>query len=79
LFIRVATLVASTEICMFISFLKEGVDGVGIEPTTVGAKSPPTVEAVLALADTLVAYVMETPEQTVKKDLFDMPNDVEVE
>jgi len=46
---------------------------------TVGAKSPPTVEAVLALADTLVAYVMETPEQTVKKDLFDMPNDVEVE
>jgi hypothetical protein len=45
---------------------------------TVGAKSPPTVEAVLALADTLVAYVMETPEQTVQGDLFKMENDVEV-
>jgi len=45
---------------------------------TVGAKSPPTTEAVLALADTLVAYVMETPEAVVKKDLFDMPDDVEV-
>ena len=45
---------------------------------TVGAKSPPTVEAILALADTLVAYVMETPEAVVKKDLFDMPDDVEV-
>ena len=46
---------------------------------TVGAKSPPTIASVLALADSLVAYVMETPEQVVKKDLFDMPNDVEVE
>ena len=46
---------------------------------TVGAKSPPTVEAVLALADTLVAYVMETPEQTIQGDLFKMENDVEVE
>jgi len=46
---------------------------------TVGAKSPPSTEAVLALADTLVAYVMETPEAVVKKDLFDMPDDVEVE
>lgn len=45
---------------------------------TVGAKSPPTVEAVLALADSLVAYVMETPEQTVQGDLFKMENDVEV-
>jgi hypothetical protein len=45
---------------------------------TVGAKSPPTVEAVLALADTLVAYVMETPEQVVQGDLFKMENDVEV-
>lgn len=46
---------------------------------TVGAKSPPATEAVLALADALVAYVMETPEQAVKGDVFDMPNDVEVE
>ena len=45
---------------------------------TVGAKSPPATEAVLALADALVAYVMETPEQAVKGDVFDMPNDVEV-
>jgi hypothetical protein len=45
---------------------------------TVGAKSPPTVEAVLALADTLVAYVMETPEAVAKQDLFKMDNDVEV-
>lgn len=46
---------------------------------TVGAKSPPTIASVLALADSLVAYVMETPEQVVKQDLFNMPNDVEVE
>jgi hypothetical protein len=45
---------------------------------TVGAKSPPATEAVLALADTLVAYVMETPEQVVQGDLFKMENDVEV-
>jgi len=45
---------------------------------TVGAKSPPATETVLALADALVAYVMETPEAVVKKDLFDMPDDVEV-
>jgi len=37
------------------------------------------VEDVISLAESYYSWVMETPEQTVKKDLFDMPNDVEVE
>ena len=46
---------------------------------TVGAKSPPAIEAVLALANQLVAYVMETPEEAVKQDLMTTGNDMEVE
>jgi hypothetical protein len=45
----------------------------------VGAKHPPTFDAVAALADQFFAYVMQTPEAEAKKDVFSLPNDIEVE
>lgn len=46
---------------------------------TVGAKSPPTFEAVASLADQMFAYVMQSPEAEAKQDVFNLPNDFEVE
>ena len=46
-----------------------------IETLSIGAKSPPTKEAVLALAQYYTDWVFGVPAQ---KDLFDTPNDLEV-
>ena len=41
----------------------------------VGAKSAPTSDAVLQLADVFFQWVMQDPEKTVKQDLVNIPND----
>ena len=50
-----------------------------VDTLTAGAKSPPTSEAILALAQTYYDWVMQSPEAAVKQDMFDIPNDLEVE
>jgi len=46
-----------------------------ISMLTPGAKSPLKVSEVVDIADELFAWVMQSPEQSVKQDLFDVPND----
>ena len=46
-----------------------------ISMLTPGAKSPLKVSEVIDIADELFAWVMQSPEQSVKQDLFDVPND----
>lgn len=41
----------------------------------VGAKSAPTSDAVLQLADVFFQWVMQDPEKAVKQDLVNIPND----
>lgn len=50
-----------------------------ISMLTPGAKSPLKVSEVIDIADELFAWVMQSPEQAVKQDMFDVPNDIEVE
>lgn len=59
--------------------VKQSSIGSAIELLSVGAKSPPTVDAVLDTAQKFYSWVMASPEQEVKQDVFDMPNDMEVE
>lgn len=58
--------------------VKQSSIGSAIELLSVGAKSPPTVEAILDTAQKFYSWVMSSPEQEVKQDVFDMPNDMEV-
>ena len=50
-----------------------------ISMLTPGAKSPLKVSEVLGIADELFSWVMQNPEAVVKQDLFELPNDMEVE
>ena len=50
-----------------------------VDTLTAGAKSAPTSDAVLALAQTYYNWVMQDPTAAVATDVFDMPNDMEVE
>lgn len=50
-----------------------------VDTLTAGAKSAPTSDAVLALAQTYYNWVMQDPAAAVATDVFDMPNDMEVE
>lgn len=43
---------------------------------SVGAKVPPSAKEVISYADQLVHYVLDLPG---KKDVFDLPNDLEVQ
>lgn len=43
---------------------------------SVGAKSPPSAKDVISYADQLVHYVLDLPG---KKDVFDLPDDLEVQ
>ena len=58
--------------------VKQSSIGSAIELLSIGAKSPPTVDAVLDTAQKFYSWVMSSPEQEVKQDVFDMPNDMEV-
>ena len=44
-----------------------------------GAKSPIKLSEVTDVADELFAWVMQDPNAVAKQDVFDMPNDMEVE
>jgi len=46
---------------------------------SVGAKSALKASDVIAVAEEYYAWVMQSPEQVAKADVFDMPNDMEVE
>lgn len=46
-----------------------------VDTLTAGAKSAPTSDAVLALAQQYYNWVVQSPEQAVASDLFDVPND----
>ena len=46
---------------------------------SVGAKSALKASDVIAVAEEYYAWVMQSPEAAVKQDLFDMPNDMQVE
>ena len=46
---------------------------------SVGAKSALKASDVIAVAEEYYAWVMQSPEQAAKADVFDMPNDMEVE
>lgn len=59
--------------------VKQSSIGSAIELLSVGAKSPPTVDAVLDTAQKFYSWVMASPEQEVKQDVFNLPNDVDVE
>lgn len=59
--------------------VKQSSIGSAIELLSVGAKSPPTVESVLDTAQKFYSWVMASPEQEVKQDVFNLPNDVDVE
>ena len=58
--------------------VKQSSIGSAIELLSVGAKSPPTVESVLDTAQKFYSWVMSSPEQEVKQDVFELPNDMEV-
>lgn len=58
--------------------VKQSSIGSAIELLSVGAKSPPTVDVVLDTAQKFYSWVMSSPEQEVKQDVFDVPNDMEV-
>ncbi len=58
-----------------IYIVKQSSIGSAIELLSIGAKSPPAVDAVLDTAQKLYDWVMASPEQQVKQDLFDVPND----
>jgi hypothetical protein len=62
-----------------IYIVKQSSIGSAIELLSVGAKSPPTVDAVLDTAQKLYGWVMSSPDQEVKQDVFDVPNDVDVD
>ncbi len=62
-----------------IYIVKQSSIGSAIELLSVGAKSPPSVDAVLDTAQKLYSWVMIDPTAAVKQDTFDMPNDLEVE
>jgi len=49
-----------------------------ISMLTPGAKSPLKVNEVIDIADELFAWVMQSPEQAAKADVFELPNDMEV-
>lgn len=49
-----------------------------ISSLAVGAKSALKPEDVLAVAQTYYDWVMQSPEQAVKQDMFELPNDMEV-
>ena len=61
-----------------IYIVKQSSIGSAIELLSVGAKSPPTVESVLDTAQKFYSWVMSSPEQEVKQDVFELPNDMEV-
>ena len=46
---------------------------------SVGAKAALKASDVIAVAEEYYAWVMQSPEQVAKADVFDMPNDMEVE
>ncbi len=46
---------------------------------SVGAKSALKASDVIAVAEEYYAWVMQSPEQAVKQDTFDLPNDIDVE
>lgn len=46
-----------------------------ISMLTPGSKSPLKVSEVVDIADELFAWVMQSPQDAVKQDLFDVPND----
>lgn len=46
---------------------------------SIGAKSSLKASDVIAVAEEYYAWVMQSPEQAVKQDTFDLPNDIEVE
>jgi hypothetical protein len=46
-----------------------------VDTLTAGAKSPPTFDAVISLAQQYYDWVMQDPSAAVKQDLFDVPND----
>lgn len=59
--------------------VKQSSIGSAIELLSVGAKSPPTVDAVLDTAQKLYGWVMQSPQDVANQDVFNVPNDVEVE
>lgn len=59
--------------------VKQSSIGSAIELLSVGAKSPPTVEAILDTAQKFYSWVMSSPEQEVKQDVLDLPHDIDVE
>lgn len=46
---------------------------------TAGAKNPPSVDSVFALAEQFYSWVMADPEADLKVDVLSIPNDLEVE
>ena len=46
---------------------------------SVGAKAALKASDVIAVAEEYYAWVMQSPEQAVKQDTFDLPNDIDVE
>lgn len=46
---------------------------------SVGAKSALKSSDVIAVAEEYYAWVMQSPEQAVKQDMFDLPHDIDVE
>lgn len=46
---------------------------------SVGAKSALKASDVIAVAEEYYAWVMQSPQDAVKQDMFDVPNDIEVE
>lgn len=46
-----------------------------ISALAVGAKSVPTSDAILDLADVFFQWVLQDPEKTVQQDLMSLPND----
>ena len=50
-----------------------------ISSLSIGAKSALKASDVIAVAEDYYAWVMQSPEQAVKQDMFNVPNDMEVE